>query len=597
MDNNSTEYILILSIIILIIYLIYNYYINKKKINKKEILYIANPNNKTIIDSLNWASKICPDNNALMIRKDNDWEGITYKQYYSNVKKFGKSLNYWFKDNINIGIFGFNSPAWFYSYLGCLMNGGISVAINLNNSLKECEYIIKKSNITVIVVENDNQLQKLLDIDLSTIKLILYYSPISEKIIKKFDIPIISFGVFLNNNKINDTIKLKKINENNNATTIYKNKNNKINTINLTHNDILKSITSMLKTIQNNSEMKLYLGERFISYLPLDNITTQLMDIYLPISILGTVWFADKNASKNTIIKTIRYSQPTIFMGTPYIWEKIKNKLEKEKNNYLIKNIPNIVIRNKIIKKIGFDKCKWPINTFAPLSNDTLNYFYTLNFPLHNMYSLNKTCGPITVSLPGLNNKKTGSIPILGTEIKIDNDGEIIVKSIKLNNKWIKTGDYGYIENNLLYITGKKKDIIITCEGNKISPSYIENKIIELIPEIKYAVLIGDNKKYITLLLIPKIKNKNRYDIFKSIDKNINSFNDIENSSDIKNYIDDKINIINKKYTNDTSNIKKWIFINNNLNVGQELSPTLKFRRKFINNKYKNIIKPLYKTL
>ena len=607
-DNNIyiyIEYIVIILAIIFFSYIIYRLFFNKQQENISIVNDFPDLNNKTILYALKWCADNYPDYPALMVRKDNNWSFITYKDYYKNCINFAREINYWVGTKANIAILGFNSPAWFYAHLGCLFNCGISIGIYPTSQSDICEYILNNADVDVLVVEDSNQLKKILGKDIPKLKLILYYSPISDEFVKKFKIPVVSFGAFMNSKekykiKLSDKPNLEDI-----ATIIYTSgTTGDAKGVMITHQNIISTINSILSTIKQ-SNLNLVNGERFVSYLPLNHILAQAMDIYTPICTLGTVWFADKDALKSTLVNTLKDARPTIFVGVPRVWEKIQEKIE---SNYITNYLPTLLIRNKIINEIGLNKCKYCITTSAPSSKNTIDYFESLGLILYDIYGLSETCGPVSINAPGFNVKGSVGIPINNTHIKID-QGEILVKSKSIfkgyykdqkstkksmKDGWFRTGDLGYIFNNYLYITGRKKEIIITKGGENISPIPIENNVMKHIKGLEYAVIIGDNKKFLSVLLIPKLKNNKLTNHIKQIDPTINSTKDLNTSQKITDYINNCINNINQEAKSQACKIQKWIFIENEFKVGQELSATLKLRRHYINEKYKDIINKLY---
>lgn len=607
------EYIVIIIILIIFCYVIYKIYSNREPVNTtNSSVQIPDLRSKTILDALRWCAKVYSDFPALMVRKDNgNWSYITYEDYYKNCMKFAKELNYWVGSKTKVAILGFNSPAWFYSHLGCLYNSGISIGIYPTSSSDTCQYILNHSEIDVLVVEDGKQLEKIIEKDIPTLKLILYYSPISDDLVKMFKIPVVSFGAFMESNekskiKISDRPKPDNI-----ATIIYTSgtTGDPKGAI-ITHRNITSTVNSVLRTLQSKSNLQLSNGERFVSYLPLNHIAAQMMDIYVPICTLGTVWFADKDALKSTLVNTLRDARPTIFIGVPRVWEKMKEKIEdKKQSNYFARNLPTILTRNKIINDIGLNKCKYCITAAAPISEEARDYFESLNLYIYDIYGLSETTGPITISAPGFNYKGSVGMPIDDVRIKISSDGEILVKSRSIfkgyykdpkstneafKDSWFKTGDIGYIKNGFVFITSRKKEILITSAGENISPIPIEQEIQKNMPEFEHVILVGDKRKFLSVILVPKMKGENAANCFKKIDPDIKLCKDLITNKKVTDYINDCINKTNSLSKSNANKVQKWIIIDNEFTVGQELTPTLKLRRYFVNEKYKDKIDKLY---
>ena len=564
--------------------------IEKASFNANDLFNNKKYKNFTVVDFLQLMSKKYPKKSALKIKSNKVWKSVSYSKYYENVVNFSQSMNYWLGSNVNVAILGFNSPGWFYSHMGCMLNGGISVGLYSTSTPKMCQYIIKNSGVELLIVDDDSQLKKFIGLDIDPVKLIVYYSPIRSGIVEKFNVPVISMGSFMtekNRNKKNMSIG-------NVATLIYTSGTTGApKGVTITHKNIMSSLRGILNLISTKSTITNFSNEQFISYLPLNHIASQLMDIYIPIITAGTVWFADKNALKSSIGITIREVRPTVFVGVPRIWEKISEEIENELANQGIGgSLTKIISPWKIVEKTGLDRCKMPVTTTAPVSEKSKYFLESIGIKLLDIYGMSETTGPISMTLPGL--ERNGSVGAPLMTVKISGNGEILVKGDNLfpgyfrNEKetkksftkegWFKTGDMGSLDKDgFLYVTGRQKELIITSGGENISPVPLENKLKETLGKyFDNIVVIGDKMKFISVLL-------NRTDPSQDLPK------------DIENIIQISINDVNNIAPSNASTIKKWLIINSKFKIGDELTPTLKLRRHFIQQKHKDKILKLYK--
>jgi long-chain-fatty-acid--CoA ligase ACSBG len=573
------SYIIILIVIILIIMVIYQQ--NKtiqEPLNINGCSNIENNNDISIIDLLKITSTTYPTKIALKVKQNKIWKEITYEEYYKKVKNFGQSINYHIGSNINVAIIGFTSPGWFYAHLGTMLNGGISIPIHDKATKDICNYIITDSNAQILIVEDSEQLEKFADIKNLPLKMCIYYSPIDEKLISKFKIPIVSMGTFMNETKKLD----KKINLTDIASIIYTlgTTGNPKGTI-ITHNNIMCSLIRTIDLLKNKSLIKSLGYENFITYLPLNNITQQIFDIYIPIATTSTVWFADKN-----ILKAIIEIKPTIFIGNQKIWKMIQDFI-CENSGFLVKTFTPW----KILKELGLDECKMNISinsgqTYQPLKD----FFNTIGIQLYDIYSMSETTGIISISAPGIYKTNSVGLPIM--KIKINKNNEIFVKGDNLfqgyyhNNdetkkvitkdKWFKTGDLGNLDiNGFLYIIGRSNDLIKLESKQNIMPLQIEEILKEKLSEYyEYIIVVGNKKKYLSILLgnSHKNKNKNRY----------------------VNEIDSAIKYVNSKNQLQVYHIKKYFIINKIFQIGKEITPDATIRRNYIQMHYKKYIDRLY---
>ena len=627
---NANSIFIFIFILILICIILYFLFIYEKKQNiykngitiPAEILTKDNKLRGTILDILKKISLKYPNLPALMTKHNNSFNTINYREYYNKVLNFAESVNYWLNNKVNVAILGANSTGWFYSHLGTMLNGGTSIGLYPTSSPNHIEYVLEDSDANILIVDGTDQLDKLININLYDVKMIIYYSPISETLLSKFNIPVVSMGNFMSQRKklLSDP-QLSDI-----ATIIYTSgtTGNPKGAI-ITHKNIMASTYSIINDIQDISNHKLFIGEKFISYLPLNHILAQQMDIYIPISTMGKVCIADKDVIKH-LADTIKLIKPNIFVGVPRIWEKISESIDQELINQGYKgNLVKLFNKKKIIERIGLDECKLCITSGAPLSQSIKDYFINYNLNIYDVYGMTEATGPITISCNGQYKKNSVGKNISSIKLKIEKDGEILIKGPTVfkgyyknendtkksfKDGWFKTGDTGFIDNDgFLFINGRKKDIIITKGGENITPHNIEFNLKQELPFLNYIIVVGDDQKYLSALFVLKTKNDNKLDVgkkssnelnlinneIKKIDSTIKNIDDAIKNKNLSKIIQEAIDKVNKKAQNNSHHIKKWIIIPNTFNINEELTPTLKVKRQFIYNKYKELIESIYK--
>jgi long-chain-fatty-acid--CoA ligase ACSBG len=285
-----------------------------------------------------------------------------------------------------------------------------------------------------------------------------------------------------------------------------------------------------------------------VSYLPLSHIAGQLNDIFLPMFVSAvtahtyTVYFAQPDAMQGTLFATMRAARPTVFMGVPRVWEKMRDHLEsngftsngghKGQAGGGVNGTPPAQSAREVL---GLTEARWTMTGAAPVSAELLEYFFSpaVDIPVYNTYGLSEICGPCTIEVPGL--CKIGSIgpTISGCEVKVvkvmsgggtgddcgvGEDGEIcfrgrnvmmgymknLAKTTEAMDEqgWLHSGDIGRMDGaGLLYITGRMKEILVTAGGENIAPVRIEDELKDLMPAVANAMVVGDAKKYLTVLL------------------------------------------------------------------------------------------------
>ena len=607
MDINHIIYIIIV-LVIIVIFLFYFWYIKTDKEEKEDIPYnLLYERDSTVVDLLRNISEKYGKYPALLSKKKDKWETINYAKYYKLSKTFAEKLLYFIGPHPRIAILSFNRPEWFYSHMGTMISGGVSVGIYPTASASNCGYITNHSHIDILIIEDLKQLTKFSDIKIPTVKYILILekegidinnSDIIESVKNNNpDIIIDSFDSFINQSigseTINTTIDIGKPYPEDIATIIYTSgTTGDPKGVVITHKNILSSIRAGLNAIQSRSNINICIQESYISYLPLNHVAAQMMDIYVPLASVGKVYFADKDAMKGSLKDTIKEIKPTIFIGVPRVWEKIYDKI-KEKQADPQGLLNKMFINKMILQEIGLDKAKYCISAAAPINKEIKVFFNNLGLELCDVYGMSETTGPISMGVPGCSHG--AGVPVMN--VKIDKDsgeilvkGDLVFKEYYKNKKatqeaftdkgWFKTGDIGYIDRDgSLYVTGRIKDLIITAGGENISPMPIEEELLTNLNKNKkyfdYVVVIGDKKKFLSVLLVP---TKN-YSEKKISDSEINL----------------AIDQTNAKAPNSTSTIKKFIVLKDQtFEIGECLTPTLKIRRNNIMEKYKALIDNLY---
>ena len=559
---------------------------------------------------------------ALKTKKNGHWDTVSYSQYYAHSNVFAERLLYYVGPHPRVAILSFNRPEWFYSHMGTMMAGGVSVGMYSTASPDNCSFIVNHSNVDILIVENISQLSKLCNVLIPTIKFILMlddsstlskYSNISSAIhtendkaeveiflsIKQLNkhLEIIGYQSFvdqtMNSDTINTVIEFGQVYPEKNATIIYTSgTTGDPKGVVITHKNIIESIKSSLNSVMSRSNINIHIQETYISYLPLNHIAAQMMDIYVPLMSVGVVYFAQKDSLKGSLKDILRDVRPTIFIGVPRIWEKVYEKLKEAKEDPQ-KIINKLFVNNIIVKEMGLDRAKLCISLAAPISIGIKNFFKNLGIEICDIYGMSETTGPISMGVPGCS--KGSGVPIMNIKINSVNN-EILVKGKGVfkeyyknleatkeafdSKKWFKTGDTGHIDRDgILYVTGRIKDLIITSGGENISPTKIEDHLISWLNKdsklFEHVIVIGDKRKFLSVLLVPSKKYiKNKF-----IDKKI----------------DTAISIINKKAQNSTHIIKKYMVLENGaFEIDECLTPTLKIRRNHINEKYKHQIDKLY---
>ncbi|CAG9860307.1 unnamed protein product [Phyllotreta striolata] len=600
-----------------------------------------------------------PENVALAQKVNGKWENITYKEYLAQVRTCAKGfLKLGLERSHAVCILGFNSPEWFISDLAAIFAGGIAVGIYTTNSPEACFYCAESSNADIIVVEDQKQLDKILEIRsrLPHLKAIVQFTgePTHPDVTswKK----LMEIGSNEDDEILNQVLKQSAVNQC--CTLVYTSGTvGNPKGVMLSHDNVTwdaLAIVERLGTIQPGKEV-------LVSYLPLSHVAAQIIDIYITITVGATVYFADKDALKGSLINTLQEVQPTKFLGVPRVYEKIYEKMmqigakngglkkfiaawaKKQALQHHIDNINGIksnswgyciaknVLFSKVKNALGFSRCDFFATAAAPLAVDVKKYFYSLDIPIMECFGMSEASGGHTVGIEGANNFETIGTTINGMKTKLvnveDGQGEICMygrhvfmgylrepeKTEETLDKdgWLHTGDLGRIdEKGFVYITGRLKELLVTAGGENIPPVPIEQAVKAELPHVSNAFLIGDKRKFLSILLslktevnpetgaptdelLPSVR-----EWLKSLGCPADTVKQVLDAGPSQRLIDALmlgIQRVNEKATSNAQTIKKLALLPADFSIPTgELGPTLKVKRRIVEEKYDYIINKMY---
>ncbi|XP_043283437.1 very long-chain-fatty-acid--CoA ligase bubblegum-like isoform X2 [Venturia canescens] len=583
----------------------------------------------------------------------------TYKEYETEVRTVARAfLKLGLERYHSVGILGFNSPQWFIADIAAIYAGGFAAGIYTTNSAQACQFCAESSRANILVVEDAKQLEKILEIrhKLPHLKAIVQYDGIpTEKGVISWD-ELLDIGRAESDDKLDAVLKT--IGANECCTLVYTSGTvGKPKAVMLSHDNLLHDTEGIFEAVEFVKGR-----ETVISFLPLSHVAAQVVDIFTSMIAAGTVYFADKNALKGSLVDTLLVARPTAFLGVPRVWEKIYEKMMiVARNNGKIKTwiatwakaqgllyninkmngidykhwgylIAKWLVFNKIKATLGLDRCKIFVTAAAPLSTDIKRYFMSLDMPIMEAYGMSECSGAHTLSI----NKRyrLGSVgPVLsGFITKLDNsngtgEGEICMRGrhifmgylnapdktreAKDENGWLHSGDLGRIDPaGFLYVTGRIKELVITAGGENIPPVPIEQILLAELPALSNAMLIGDTKKFLTILVTLKtdmepdtgapldtLTDATRL-WAKSIGSTATTVTEVLKTRDAAIYkeIQEALNRTNNHATSNAQKVQKFQILPHDFSVPTgELGPTLKVRRNVIAKKYSNLIEEMYK--
>jgi long-chain acyl-CoA synthetase len=398
-----------------------------------------------------------------------------------------------------------------------------------------------------------------------------------------------------------------------------------------------KNILWVVKTLMVRGGNVIDQDDETMSFLPLCHIFERLFSVYIPMIVGNTINFAE---GPDTIAQNIREIRPTVGYAVPRVWEKFQSSIlikmgdapwlnrwvfkkamkigEDYTDKLLDHEKPGIGLRLKrflaywsilypLKYMMGMDRMKGALSGAAPISPKVMKFYHTLGITMVEGYGMTESSALITIST--FDDFKLGTVgkPIPNAEVRLTDEGEIIARhpgvisgyykypeatARALIDGWLHTGDVGEIDSEgYLRIVDRKKDLIITAGGKNIAPQKIEN-MLKVSPYINDAIVIGDKRKFLSAIIVLDEDNVNKYARDHKIQ--YTAYSDLASHEVIFKLIDGEVSKVNKEVAR-VENIRKFTILDKRLYVEDgEVTPTMKVKRKFINDQYHDLIEAMY---
>ena len=348
-------------------------------------------------------------------------------------------------------------------------------------------------------------------------------------------------------------------------------------------------LTNLLSWRDRNREM------RYLSFLPMSHVVEGILAAYAPYCMLcrAKIYYLNDFHQLTRALPQVR---PTVFFSVPRFYEKLWEQIEQNAlgRQYLkmddgwMKTLLGRVLRRAVLRKAGLNWCSQLLVGSAPISEELLMHFRALGIEIHNAYG--QTEAPlITLNRLGHNVIPSIGTPLPDTSVTTAPDGELIVSGPQValgyyrlqtdtfKNGCLHTGDLGHIDaDGNVFISGRKKDMLITSYGKNINCTKIEQRLCD-IPCVEQAVLVGEQRPYCTALLWVKVPSGT-----------------VEGTS--KASLHEAIERMNSQLSH-PEQVKRFLIISTPLSISRgELTPNLKVKRNVVLEHYKQQIETLYNT-
>lgn len=528
---------------------------------------------------------------AALIKQHHDKvETITYQELRKMSFQFaGWLVRSGIKHGDKIGLFSENRPEWVIADLGIQIAGAVTVPIHSVFQPRYIHHVLQDSGARLLVLSDSHLFEKLGETheDL-TMENIIYFA--RNKIFGIDNKKFLYFHDLLKNSETKKILEPSSIESPQNAaaTIIYTSGTTGMpKGVPLTHSNIVSNVEAI------NRAIPVFQNDRFLSILPLSHIFERTAGCYTPLARGAAIFFGEDVKS---IPMDLLFAKPTILLGVPRIFEKAYNEIQSKPSFHRAKKIPGgkFLIARAIKKRFG-GAIRFCISGGAPLHPSLGIFFNTYGLRILEGYGLTET-SPV-VSCNRFERYKFGSCGLLldNVSVQIAPDGELLVKGPSImngyhnalendhpftNDGYFKTGDIARIdENGFLFITGRKKNIIILSTGKNVQPEEIETAL-DASPLIAQVCVVGDGRKMATALIVPE--------------KGIIEEEGMVNKSRLYEKITAEINRCLKHFP-EHEQVKNFTLLNSPFLIERdELTPTLKIKRAVIEEHYRNEIDKMY---
>jgi len=538
----------------------------------------------------------------------------TWGQAKKNIFKISKKIKEYIKEGERCLLVSENRPEWFISDLAIILSGGITVPAYTTYTEDDYRYLIEDCEPSVVIVSNNDMLKKLNKIinEKNFIKKIITFDKVDIAInnleIKNKE-QYIDFDSIIKND-LSDTTEIQENNlkRSSPACIIYTSgTGGNPKGVILSHGGILNNIEGACEILKPLIDEK----PVFLTWLPLSHSYEHCVQ-FVQLAVGAKVFYAEKIEK---LLENISEAKPTIMTAVPRFYQNLYNKINlnlKKQTGFkaklidatirlgkkrllgkkmtfiekLIDSLVDLLVRKKIKKQFG-GNLKAFVSGGGALDREIGEFLNSIGLPTLQGYGLTETSPVVSCNPIHKIKVETVGPPFKGNQVKIADDGEILVKgeNVMLGywnkkeetekiiiNGWLHTGDIGEInpEDGYLKITDRKKDIIVSAGGDNISPAKIENMITNEL-EIDQCMVYGDKKNYLVALIVPNKEFLKEKEKINKIMENINK----------------KLTLVEK--------IKKIHLIDENFSIENGLlTPTMKVKRKKVTEKYKKQLEKLY---
>jgi len=568
------------------------------------------------------------------------WRSVTWRQYGERARRVGLGLvALGLRPRDVVSIIAENGPEWLYTDLGTMSVGGVTNGIYTTDSPRQVEYIVNDSGTRFFFAGDEEQLDKILEGRARCPGLVKIVVFDVEGLHGFADAQVMSFDALLelgaryereHPGAWDSLVEIAKPEDL--AILVYTSgTTGPPKGAMLSHRNIIFQLGFTDYLTEPRA------GDQQLSFLPLSHVAERSFTIFYPLSTGSTVNFAE---SIDTVPDNLREVAPAVFFAVPRIWEKFYSgvalrmreatragrlayrwaigvgmrvaecRIQGRRPSLalrLLYRLADLVALDNVKRSMGLHRARGAATGAAPIAPELIKWYMALGIDMREVYGQTENCG-LATAMPA-DRIKLGTVGVArpDTEVRLSTQGEILLKgphvflgyyknpertAQTIVDGWLHTGDVGRMdEEGFVTITDRMKDIIITAGGKNVTPSEIENQL-KFSPFISDAVIIGDQRKFLSCLVMIDHETVAQFAQEKNVP--FTNFASLCRAKEVQDLIWGEIERVNKQFAR-VETIKKFRLIEQLLTPeDEELTPTMKLKRTFVNRKYKDVIDGMY---
>lgn len=581
------------------------------------------------------AKRVAEDPNGVMLAGKENGAYRTYSNkdaWDMAAKLCGGLLSLGIKNDVlepeaqeKIALISPNRPEWLITDLGVQQTGAVLTPLYPTISATDLVYVLNEAEVRIIFIANADMYERFKDAFAQV--------PTLQHIYSFDEIPgVKNWKELINKNLQPDTSIVNRITEKTLATIIYTSgTTGNPKGVMLSHDNIVRNVL--------DCECEFWFavrGGRSLSFLPLNHIFEKMVS-YIYINAAVSIYYAE---SMDTIGENLKEVQPIVFTTVPRLLEKVYEKIlakgmelkgikralffwaldlgfkyDNAKPGSLWYRIQLAIANALVFKKwreaLG-NNVKAIVTGAAACQQRLIRVFTSAKIVIMEGYGLTETSPVISVNKFASEDRRVGTIgPVVqNVQVKLGDDGEILVKGRNVMmgyyknpqltkeafdaDGWFKTGDIGeWVDNHFLKITDRKKEIFKTAGGKYVAPQVVENKMKES-PFIEQIMVIGSGRKFVSALIVPSVTNIRKYMKDHNMPAAPDSNDALVKMPEVIELVQKQIDKFNPLFSH-PEQIKKFALLPNEWTIdGGEMTPTIKLKRKVIEQKYANVIEGIY---